>query len=158
MSKLKLIAVILLPALAGLPFRAAAEEPKPPAEQTPEERDAYLKELDQKLEKMKKHIQQMREEQQRQELAVPLAERALTKVTDGDYAGAAAALAEWGVVDPTDSRVAGLQALVRQMSEEGDEKRRTQLLREYLDAMVSRPPPAEKEEPAPPGEPVPVGS
>ena len=155
MSKLKLIAAGLLLALAGSPCRAPAEEPKPEepkpqAEQTPEEREAYLHELDQKIEQMKKHVQQMQEEQQRQELAAPLAERALTKVTDGDYAGAAVALDEWEHVDPTEQRIAPLRGLVRQMAQEGDEKRRTELLREYLDVMTSRPSPSPPEKPASP--------
>lgn len=152
MSKLKLIVLALSLALAGMPGAGLAEEPAPPTakpaddEKTAEEREAYLKELDEKLEKMKKHVQQIREEQQREELAAPLAERALSKVTDGDYAGAIAALDDWEHADPTEQRVTPLRGLVRQMAQEEDEKRRTELLREYLDVMTSR-----QDKPAPSG-------
>lgn len=142
MSNPNLIAVVVSLALAGLCRMAAAEEKPPQADQPQEEpstraSEEYLKELDEKIEKMRERVRQMREDQKRQEMVAPLAERALAKVTEEDYTAAAAALDEWRRADPADPRVTLLRALVWEMAHETDERRRTELLREYLDAMTA---------------------
>lgn len=155
MSSRKLIAVVLSLILAGFSRVAPAEEAR-------EVTDEYLQELDRKLAEKKKQIERMRDEQKRQELAAPLAERVLTQVAEEDYAGATISLEAWGRADPADPRVVPLRALVMQMARERDQKRRTDLLREYLDVMTAPAPAAGEDAASPRGtssvEPVPPES
>lgn len=126
-AKTKLIATFL--SLAVVPPLVRAED-------SSQAEEAQLDEMDRRIREIRKQVQQMREEQQRRELAAPLAEKSLMQVTDGDYAGAAASLDAWELADPSDPRVGPLRTLVRQMAQEWDERRRTELLREYLDVMT----------------------
>lgn len=123
-------AAALFLALAGFSRAAAAEE-------APEVTDEYLQELDRRIAEKRKQIEQMREEQRRQDLAAPLAEKALTHVIEEDYDGATISIEAWGQADFADPRVVPLRALVLQMQRERDERRRMELLREYLDVMTS---------------------
>ncbi len=137
MPNLRFIASVLTLTLAGLPSLAVAEELQAPAEEPSQVTEEYLQELDRQLREKRKQIERMREEQERQELAAPLAERALTQVTEEDYPGAEVSLEAWGQADPADLRVGSLRALVLQMAREPDQRRKTELLREYLDVMTA---------------------
>lgn len=111
-------------------------ESKPAREVTPE----YLEELDRQLAEKKVELERLRKEQKHLEEVAHFPDRVFEDISAENYAGALVTLEQWARVDPEDTRVASLQTLVRKMAEEEDQKKKTELLGQYLDVVKQESP------------------